>query len=158
MEDVFKKLVADRHVPVQDTHWAALINAYGCVAKDLDKALQVFESVRTHPSSTQAAELLPGPVTFEALINVLVTLRRTDLIPKYTQQLMESGIHMTAYIANFLIKGYAAAGNLEEARHIFESLLDPPQGIAAPNNHAPHEPSSPAVPADAPVYREVGIV
>lgn len=155
MEEVFKQLVADRNINVQGTHWAALINAYGCVAKDLNKALETFESVRTHPSTARSPEPLPDALVFEALINVLVTLRRTDLIPKYTQQLLQSGIHMTAYIANVLIRGHAAAGNLDEARRVFESLLDPPVGVAAPNNHAPHEASpSSAVPADAPVYRE----
>ena len=50
----------------------------------------------------------------------------------------QAGVHMTAYIANFLIKGYANVGDMSEARKIFESLADPPFGIAAPNNHAPH--------------------
>jgi len=68
---------------------------------------------------------------------------------------MESKIHMTAYIANFLIKGHAAAGGLDEARRVFESLVDPPLGVAAPNNHVPHGAVAPKnVPADAPVYRE----
>lgn len=61
---------------------------------------------------------------------------------------------MTAYIANFLIKGYAVMDDLEEARRVFESLVDPPQGMAAPNNHVPHAASS-EVPASAPVFREV---
>jgi len=62
---------------------------------------------------------------------------------------------MTAYIANCLIKGYAAVDNLEESRRTFESLQDPPEGIAASNNHVPHHLSSSSVPFTAPVYREV---
>ena len=46
---------------------------------------------------------------------------------------------MTAYIANALIKGYSRADDLESARRIFESLSDPPYGVAAPGNHVAHD-------------------
>ena len=99
---------------------------------------------------------MPEAVSYEALINVFVTLRRTDLIPVYMDRFQSSGVHMTAYIANLLIKGYAVAGELEKARGVFANLADPPTGVAAPNNHAPHELDATApVHPHAPVYREV---
>ncbi|KAH9986804.1 hypothetical protein BJV77DRAFT_51556 [Russula vinacea] len=62
---------------------------------------------------------------------------------------------MTAYIANLLIRGYAAAGNIDEARKVFESLVDPPVGVAAPHNHAPHDTSvARRISPDESVYRE----
>ena len=155
MEKVFQDLERDKYVQIQGSHWAAVINAWGCVKKDLDKAIAAFESISGHPSTCRSSTLLPDAVTFEALINVFVAHRRADLIPQYIERLKLLGVHMTAYIANCLIKGYAAVGDLEQSRLIFESLLDPPVGVAAPNNHAPHHPSSSAVPATAPVYREV---
>ena len=157
MEDVFARLVSDRAVQVQGVHWAALINSYGCVKKDLNKAVEVFDSIPTHASTQRSKLRLPDAVTYESMINVLVTLRRTDLMPEYLERLTSSGVHMTAYIANLLIKGFAANGNLERARDIFESLSDPPVGVAAPGNHQPHEvtPGSVVAPG-APVYREVG--
>jgi len=127
---------------VQGSHWAALINAYGCVDKDLDKVIAVFDSIEKHPSTLTSRAQLPDAVTFEALINVFVTLHRTDLVPTYLERLRRSGVHMTAYIANLLIRGYTAAGNIEEARKVFESLADPPVGVAAPHNHAPHDTSA----------------
>ncbi|KAI0337495.1 hypothetical protein BDW22DRAFT_1403107 [Trametopsis cervina] len=154
MEDVFNQLVSDRNVWVNGTHWAALINAYGCVQKDLDKAISIFESIKGHQSTTRDHPL-PNAVVFEALINVFNTLRRADLIPQYVAKLPDYGIHMTAYIANLLIRGYAMYGNIDEARAVFNSLLDPPEGVAAPNNHAPHDSEDAVnVPVDAPVYRE----
>ncbi|EKM59023.1 uncharacterized protein PHACADRAFT_205203 [Phanerochaete carnosa HHB-10118-sp] len=159
MENAFAKAVADSNVLVQGTHWAALINAYGCAKKDLDKAVEVFDSISAHPSTEKARSRLPDEVVFEALMNVFVTLRRPDLMTKYQARMPALGIRMTAYIANFLIKGYAASGNIEEARALFESLADPPTGVAAPNNHVPHEdqPSSSSpvmsVPAGV-VFRE----
>jgi len=153
METVFKRLEDDKNVQVQGVHWAALINAWGCVKKDLDKAISLFESIASHPGSPRAG--LPDAVTFEALINVLVTHRRADVIPDYVDRLKSSGVHMTAYIANGLIKGFARVGDLEQARAVFEQLSDPPAGVAAPNNHIPHEASpSPRIPSTAPVYRE----
>ena len=159
MEKTFAQLVKDKSVPVQGSHWAALINAHGCVSKDLDKAIAVFNSIEEHPSTRRSRAQLPDAIAFEALINVFVTLRRTDLVPAYLKRLQRSGVHMTAYIANLLIRGYAAAGNIEEARKVFESLADPPVGVAAPHNHVPHHSSVPLrISPNELVYREVSFV
>jgi len=150
MEQVFQNLQEDPKVEIQGNHFASLINAYGCVQKDLGRATEIFDSIPSY-SRAQPADAL----VFEAMINVLVAHRRTELIPEYLSKMKTTGVHMTAYIANCLIKGYAMVGDLDHARNVFESLLDPPEGMAAPNNHAPHEPgSSPSVDHTAPVYRE----
>jgi pentatricopeptide repeat protein len=155
MEKTFSQLVKDKTVTVQGSHWAALINAHGCVGRDLDKAITVFNSIEKHPNTVASGLQLPDAVTFEALINVLVTLRRTDLVPEYLDRLRHSGVHMTAYIANLLIRGCAAAGDIEQARSVFESLADPPVGVAAPNNHAPHHVAAPPrISRNELVYRE----
>ncbi|KAI9572470.1 hypothetical protein HD554DRAFT_2292890, partial [Boletus coccyginus] len=144
MEATFKRVESNPHVRLQGTHWAALINAYGCVLKDTDKAISAFESIASHPSSQRGPTPLPDAVSYESLINVLVTRKRMDLAQQYLTRLQTTGVHMTAYIANLLIKGYAADGAIEQARAIFESLADPPSGVAAPGNHVPHESSSSA--------------
>ncbi|KAF8905824.1 hypothetical protein CPB84DRAFT_1676251 [Gymnopilus junonius] len=150
MEKVFAELQRDKSVEITGAHFASIINAYGCVSKNLDKALSVFDSMHTIPRAPP-----PDAVVFEAVINVIVAHKRTDLIPVYISKMIESGVHMTAYIANFLIKGYANVGDLDQARTVFESLADPPTGVAAPNNHVPHSPSvSLEVPVLEPVYRE----
>lgn len=163
MEDAFAKAVTDPNVSVQGTHWAALINAYGCAKKNLDKAVEVFESISSHPSAEKARSHLPDEVVFEALMNVFVTLRRPDLMTKYQTRMPALGIRMTAYIANFLIKGYAASDNIEEARALFGSLADPPTGVAAPYNHVKHEDQplslSPVMSIGADVvFREVRLI
>ncbi|EKM82144.1 hypothetical protein AGABI1DRAFT_105474 [Agaricus bisporus var. burnettii JB137-S8] len=153
MEAIFEQLQGDRDVDVQGTHYASLINAYGCIQRDLEKALSIFNSVPS--SSTPNQHSVLDAVVFESLVNVFVSHRRTDLIPEYINKMIGLGIHMTAYIANFLIKGYAITGELEKAREIFESMVDPPMGVAAPNNHAPHTPNAGnAIGSMEPVYRE----
>jgi pentatricopeptide repeat protein len=147
MEGVFELLRNNGSVVLQGSHWAALINAYGCVKKDLEKAISTFDSIPA-----------PDAVVYESLINVLVTNKQMALAPSYMEKLKSSGVHMTAYIANLLIKGYAAAGDIEEARRIFENLVDPPSGIAASGNHVPHEGSNQRTsPSPSPSYREVSI-
>ncbi|KAG8688897.1 hypothetical protein FRC08_011210 [Ceratobasidium sp. 394] len=151
MEDVFQRLQHDRHVSVQGAHWAALINAYGCAAHDLDRALSTFDRIPTH---TQ-----PDAVAFEALFNAIVMHHRVDLVPTYLERMANAGVHMTAYISNLLIKGYAAAGQLERARGVFDAMSDPPVGLAAVHNHPGHahahgSESEMAVPVGAPVFRE----
>lgn len=158
MENVFMSLCNDSHVPVSGSHWSSLINAYGCIGGDIERAIAVFESVANHPSSLRNPRSMPDAVVYEALINVFVTQHRMDLAEPYIQRLQADGIHMTAYIANLLIKGHAATGGIEQARAVFESLHDPPDGIAAPNNHVPHgaaEVVASQPSASAPVYREV---
>lgn len=158
MEQVFTQVTSGRKPLVQGTHWASLIHSIGCVQKDLDRALALFDSIADHPSTTLSGVRLPDAVVFESLIDVLAAHRRVDLIPHYVSQLHTLGIHMTAYIANLLIKAYASAGGIEHAREIFEGLADPPEGMAALHNHAPHDAMSgdhSQVPVDAPVYREV---
>ena len=153
MERVFQELQENPNVKLTSGHFVSLINAYGCVAKDFDKAIAVFQSIPTYRDAPSLDAII-----FEAVINVLVAHRRIDLLPVYVSKMNEAGVHMTAYIANFLIKGYANMGDLDQARSIFESLRDPPSGMAARNNHAPHHPE---VPLDVNimdvVYREVCI-
>lgn len=145
MEEIFKLASDDPRVTIQGSHWSALINAFGCVHRDLDRALEVFETMKT--------KYHPDAVVYEALVNVLVTLKRVDLAPRYLEDMQDNGVHQTAYIANALIKGYATIGDIEKARSTFEALVDPPIGVAAPGNHGQ---SLPVIPPDAPVYREVG--
>ncbi|KAG9103029.1 hypothetical protein FRC06_000430 [Ceratobasidium sp. 370] len=151
MEDVFKRLQQDRHVSVQGAHWAALINAYGCAAHDLDRALSTFDRIPAHAQ--------PDAVAFEALFNAIVMHHRVDLVPAYLERMSVAGVHMTAYISNLLIKGYAAAGQLERARGVFDAMNDPPVGLAAVHNHPGHthahgSEGGTVVPVGAPVFRE----
>lgn len=158
---VFGLLENDNSVPIQGSHWAAVINAWGCAGKNLSKAIEVFDSIATHPKTLRSSSSpLPDAVCYEAMINVLVTHRRADLITEYTARLQASGVHMTAYIANFLIKGHAVCGDLGKARELFEGLADPAVGLAAPNNHVPHEGEKAqgiAPSANGVVYREVSV-
>lgn len=104
MEDVFTTLVRDRAVTVTGAHWASLINAYGSVAKNLERAIAVFDSIEKHPSTVRSRSQLPDAVVYEALLNALLANERADLCDKYLTQMKHRGVRMTAYVANTLIK------------------------------------------------------
>lgn len=137
---VFARLVADRLVGVQGTHWASLLHTQGTVLHDLDRALEIFESIAEHaPGPRNGVSTVPDAVVYESLFSVFVAHGRTDLMPAYLARMTHQGILPTAYIANLLIKGYAQDGplGLVEARRVFEAMIDPPAGIAAAGNHLP---------------------
>lgn len=132
MNRVFGELCADRKVPVQGTHWASLITAFGLHANDVTKALAVFESIATHPSTTSA---VPEPVVWEAILNVLGQKGNLEQLESMRARLDASGARPTAYVCNVLISGYAKHGRVDKAREVFEAMVDSQTGVAAPNNH-----------------------
>jgi pentatricopeptide repeat protein len=83
---------------------------------------------------------LPDAVCYEALFNVFLVFKRADLLPAYLQRMKDEKVHMTAYVVNTLMKVYASAGDIQAARDLFESLVDPAPGLAGLYNHpnSPH--------------------
>ncbi|GAA5882229.1 hypothetical protein JCM16303_002292 [Sporobolomyces ruberrimus] len=165
MRKVFDQLVKNRQVSVTGAHWASMINAYGAVAKDLDRAISIFDSIPHHPSTQKNPNgPLPDAVVYEALLNALLANNRAEMCDKYLEEMKNKGVRMTAYVANSLIKGYAAQSNYAGARAVFLAMQDPPVGVASLGNHPidrhpkHHHQSgtstSTQMPVDAPVYRE----
>ncbi len=142
MEQIFAQLVANPSVKVQGTHWASLINCYGCMLNDVDRAIATFDSIAQHPSSLARNDgaNMPDAVSFEALLAVFVAHHRTDLIRPHLERMMQAKIQMTAYVANLLIRGFSmeeGGQGLNEARALFESMSEPAAGVAAVGNHPP---------------------
>ncbi|GAA5908604.1 hypothetical protein JCM6882_003690 [Rhodosporidiobolus microsporus] len=162
MQQVFAGLVHNRKVKVSGAHWAALINAYGVVAKNVDRAIAIFDSIAAHPTTKGNPNgPLPDAVVYEALLNGLIANGRAELCDKYLEEMRSKGVRMTAYVANTLIKGYTAQSFYSSARRIFQAMSEPPSGVASAGNHpidrhpkhhhlAAVQPAS----ADAPTYRE----
>lgn len=156
MERVFGDLVANPKVPVQGTHWASLITAFGLHADDKAKAMAVFESIPKHPSSRNSSL---EPVVWEAALNVLGQKGTLDEMESLRNRLVQSGARQTAYVSNVLITGYSRHGAIDRARAVFEGMADSMTGVAAPNNHpalltsSGHAKPATTMPTDV-VYRE----
>lgn len=180
VDDVFARLVNDRNVQVTGVHWASLINAYGTVQKDVDRAIEIFDSIASHPSTAQGAgpasatPPLPDVICYEALFNALLANDRVDLIDKYREQMQQHFVRPTACesqrvasstaaddrlacqsnadVYNTLIRAHAASGDIAKAREVFEGLSDPSSGVAATGNHAQGQ--GEAEGGEGTVYRE----
>lgn len=135
MERVFAELCADRDVPVQGTHWASIITAYGIHGNDLPKALEIFNAIPNHPSTRSGFSYTPEPVVWEAILNVIAQRGTISELESMRQRMIDSGSHPTAYVYNVLISAYASSGDITKSREIFESMGDSFVGVAAPNNH-----------------------
>ncbi|KAL0564518.1 hypothetical protein V5O48_017527 [Marasmius crinis-equi] len=96
LQATFTALVENPKLRAQSMHYVALINAYGYVLEELPLAQNIFSSV--------SPPILDASV-FEALVNVLVAHRRIDLALEYVELMDESGIYMTAFTADSLIRG-----------------------------------------------------
>jgi len=159
MERVFNDICGDSSVRVQGTHWASLISAYGISGNDLDKSLQLFESIPNHPRAR--VDLRAEPVVWEAVLNVVAQKGSVEQMESIRNRMIQLGARSTAYVHNVLITGYARAGLADKAREVFAAMGDSVTGVAAPNNHPQLLTSSghvkPSTVTDRPteiVYRE----
>lgn len=125
MQKIFDNLCKDRRVDVQGTHWASLIHAYGNIAGQPEKAIEIFESIPSHPS-TLSKDI--EPVCWEAILNVLASAKMADRMEDYVTRMQQQHVRSTAYVNNMLIRGYAAVGKLDKSREIFESMQDAVMG------------------------------
>ena len=93
-------------------HYASLIHARGCVLHDMDGARKVFDSVVSSSIRLQ-------PCLYQALFEAMVANHR---VQDTTDVLRDMRVDMTAYIANTLIHGWAAEGNVDKALLIYDSV------------------------------------
>jgi hypothetical protein len=161
MDRVFEELANHAHLRVSGTHWAARIAAHG--ATDVEAAVGIFDSIASHHSTlaqqadtrpewrhkqaTQARSVqlgetqkLPDSVAYEALLAVFVAHGQTERAAKLVEQMTAAKVGLTAYVANLLIRAHAASGTpdgLARARALFNTMRDPPTGLAAQGNHVP---------------------
>lgn len=97
VKDVFSRLLEDPNVPlVTGGHWASLIHAYGTVQQDLDKTIEIFDSIARHPSSQRKDHVLPDVICYEALFNALLAMKKIDLIEKYLARMQGQFVRPTA--------------------------------------------------------------
>ncbi len=171
MQRTFEDLVNHPKLRVQATHWASLIESAGITESSVAKARATFDSIASHRSTIRSRAQLPDAVCYEALLSVYAHHKEIDSIKDLIISAIRSGTHLTAYVANIVIRAFSSSGasGLEDARAIFAQMQDPPAGLAASGNHGPrqrgagndaHEletPAAPPVNADqawSSIYRE----
>lgn len=101
----------------EPVHYAALIHAKGCALHDMAGARHIFDSVIADPS------VQVHPCLYQALLESMVA---NHVAMAETRTLLgnmqKRRVQLTPYIANTLIHGWAAEGNLDEARKVYSEI------------------------------------
>lgn len=97
-------------------HYASLIHAKGCVLHDMEGARKVFDSVLTNP------EVRLQPCLYQALFEAMVANHQVADTPELLKDMASRNVEMTPYIANTLIHGWAAEGNIANAKAIYDGI------------------------------------
>ena len=124
-ENILKLIASDRQRPTT-AHYAALVHAYGCVKQDLESAKRWFYQVIDPQFSNHVA---PDEALYQALIEAYVANHRVAECDQIFQHMKANNVKLTVYMANHLIHGWTVAGNLEEARKVFDSLAAEKNGL-----------------------------
>ncbi|KAL5356018.1 hypothetical protein BJX96DRAFT_142216 [Aspergillus floccosus] len=114
-EKVLETIQATGQQP-EAVHYASLIHAHGCVLRDMEAAHNVFKSV------TSKSNVRLQPCLYQALLEAMVTNQQVAQTEAIVADMAQRGVEMTAYIANTLIQGWAAEGNVAKAKAVYDSI------------------------------------
>ncbi|KAK9465950.1 hypothetical protein V1512DRAFT_265115 [Lipomyces arxii] len=110
------KMIADDRQTVTTQHYASLISAEGCVRKDMDSALRLFNEV------VHSSVIVPDEVLFQALIESYIA---NDLVEETDKVIADMrskyNIRLTPYVANTLIRGWEAI-DIKRSRKVFNDV------------------------------------
>jgi pentatricopeptide repeat protein len=97
-------------------HYGSLIHAKGCVMHDMAAARATFDSVLANSS------IRPTDALYQNLFEAMVANHQVSNTSKVLEDMATRNVPLTPYIANTLIHGWAAEGNVEKAKSIYNSL------------------------------------
>ncbi|KAJ9191637.1 hypothetical protein DTO164E3_8745 [Paecilomyces variotii] len=114
-EKVLESIKAAGQHP-EAVHYASLIHAKGCVMHDMEGARKVFDSVVSN------GRIRLQPCLYQALFEAMVANHQVSATADLLKDMANRNVEMTAYIANTLIHGWAAEGNIENAKSIYDGI------------------------------------
>ena len=97
-------------------HYASLVHAKGCVQHDLEGARKIFDTVLSD------RRVRVQPCLYQALFESMVANHRVADTEPIVQDMLARKVEMTAYIANTLIHGWAAEGDVTKAKAVYDSI------------------------------------
>lgn len=114
-EKVLETIKAGGQQP-EAVHYASLIHAKGCVMHDMEAAHDVFRSI------VSERKVRVQPCLYQALLEAMVSNQQVSQTEEIVRDMTRRGVEMTAYIANTLIQGWAAEGNVAKAKAVYDSI------------------------------------
>ena len=124
-ENILRLIATDGQRPTS-VHYAALVHAYGCVKQDLESAINWFYKA-IDPKFGKS--VVPDETLYQALIEAYVANHNVAECGTIFKHMEENKVKLTVYMANHLIHGWTIAGNLDEARRVFDSLATDKNGL-----------------------------
>lgn len=97
-------------------HYGSLIHAKGCVMHDMAAARATFDSVLSDGA------VRPTDTLYQNLFEAMVANHQVADTSKVLEDMTVRHVPLTPYIANTLIHGWAADGNIDKAKSIYDSL------------------------------------
>ena len=97
-------------------HYGSLIHAKGCVMHDMASARATFDSVLSNGT------IRPTDTLYQNLFEAMVANHQVPDTSRVLEDMTARNVPLTPYIANTLIHGWAAEGNVEKAKSIYDSL------------------------------------
>lgn len=97
-------------------HYGSLIHAKGCVMHDMAGARALFDSVLS------SGHIRPTDNLYQNLFEAMVANHQVANTTEILRGMARRNVEMTPYIANTLIHGWAAHGNIDEAKAIYDRL------------------------------------
>ncbi|KAF7512243.1 hypothetical protein GJ744_002405 [Endocarpon pusillum] len=97
-------------------HYGSLIHAKGCIMHDMAGARALFDSV------ISSGNIRPTDNLYQNLFEAMVANHQVADTTQVLRSMPKRNVAMTPYIANTLIHGWAAEGNIMEAKAIYDSL------------------------------------
>ena len=124
-ENILALIASDGQKPTS-AHYAALIHAHGCVKQDKETAKRWFYRAI---DSQNRDSVVPDETLYQALIEAYVANHQVSECDEIFEHMKTKNVKLTVYMANHLIHGWTVAGNLEEARRVFDSLATEKNGL-----------------------------
>jgi pentatricopeptide repeat protein len=124
-ENILKLIASDGLKPTS-AHYAALIHGHGSVKQDLETAKQWFYQAIDSQNNNRVT---PDETLYQALIEAYVANHKVSECQEIFSHMQSNNVRLTVYMANHLIHGWTIAGNLTEARRVFDSLATEKNGL-----------------------------
>ncbi|KAG2228331.1 hypothetical protein INT45_011123 [Circinella minor] len=115
------KLLTDmtkrHHLRPGPSHFATLIRSYGCLHRDVNSAVAVYNEMKK-------ANVKPDETVYQAMLNTFIDNNDIQAAEKLYQEMLASGARSSSYIENLFITGYGSLGDMAKAEKIWENMLD----------------------------------
>ncbi|KAI9334184.1 hypothetical protein BD770DRAFT_402526 [Pilaira anomala] len=115
------KLLTDmkKHDGLQPTpdHYATLIRSYGCLHRDVQSALAVYNDMKK-------TGVQPNEIVYQAMLNTYIDNNDMSHAEELYKEMADQGTKTSAYIENLFITGYGNQKELEKAENVFKKMSE----------------------------------